>query len=165
VTGAGHQAPAQLRKVGILGIGSAVPDRVLTNADLMKIVNTSDDWIRQRTGIEQRRILKDGELCSDLATRAAREALENAKCDPKELDLIIMGTVTGDYVFPATATLVQGKLGAWNAAAFDISAACPGFIYAGAIASQFIETGRYRRILVIGAEVLSRLVDYTDRKT
>lgn len=151
--------------MGLLGVGAALPDQVVTNADLEKIVDTSDAWIRQRTGIEERRIVREGESCSDLALRAAQAALADAHCDPKELDLIILGTVTGDFVFPATATLLQGRLGAVNAAAFDISAACPGFIFAATIGTQFIATGRYRRILVIGAEALSRILDFQDRAT
>jgi 3-oxoacyl-[acyl-carrier-protein] synthase-3 len=142
-----------------------MPEDVLSNADLEKIVDTSDEWIRQRTGIMSRRIVSKSEACSHLAVRAARAALADAKCDASELDLIILGTVTGDYIFPAAATLVQAALGATNAAAFDVSAACPGFIYAAAVGSQFIATGKCRRVLVIGAETLSRIVDYTDRST
>ncbi|MFN0205389.1 MAG: beta-ketoacyl-ACP synthase III [Planctomycetota bacterium] len=157
--------PMEIRKVGILGVGGFVPDRVLTNRELEKMVDTTDEWIQQRTGIVERRLVADGEACSHVATRAARAALENAKCDPLEIDLIIVGTVSGDHVFPSTATLVQANLGAWNAGAFDMSAACPGFIYAASVGAQFIATGRYRRVLVIGAEVLSRLLDFKDRST
>jgi 3-oxoacyl-[acyl-carrier-protein] synthase-3 len=113
----------------------------------------------------ERRIVAEDDACSDLATRAAEAALRDAKCAASDLDLIVVGTVSGDYVFPATASLIQARLGAWKAAAFDVSAACPGFIYAASIASQFIATGRYRRVLAIGVEVLSRMVDYTDRGT
>ncbi|MBI3817758.1 MAG: ketoacyl-ACP synthase III [Planctomycetes bacterium] len=155
----------QTRAVGILGLGACMPDKVVTNHDMEKIVETSDDWIRQRTGIEQRRIALPTEACSDIAGRAAERALANANCNASELDLIIVGTVSGDHPFPATATLIQARLGAWNAAAFDISAACPGFIYATSIGSQFIATGKYRRVLVIGAEILSRLLDFKDRTT
>lgn len=156
---------AAVARVGFLGFGSAVPGTILSNQELERMVDTSDEWIRQRTGIVERRILDRSKACSDIATEAARRALADAKCDPSELDLIIIGTVTGDHVFPATATIVQSNLGAWNAAAFDISAACPGFIYAASVGSQFIATGKYRRVLVIGSEVLSRLLDFTDRGT
>lgn len=154
-----------MRKVGLLGLGACLPDRVLTNTELESMVDTSDEWIQQRTGILERRIIDSKEACSDIATRAAQRALDDAKCSASELDLIIVGTVSGDYTFPSTATLLQARLGAWNAAAFDISAACPGFIYATSIGSQFIATGKYRRVLVVGAEVLSRLLDFTDRST
>lgn len=157
--------PGGLRKVGILGLGACVPDRVLTNFELEKMVDTSDEWIQQRTGIQERRVCGPDEACSDIAFRAAERALADAKCPASELDLIIVGTVSGDHPFPSTATLLQARLGAWNAAAFDISAACPGFIYAMSIGTQFISTGKYRRVLVIGAEVLSRLLDFTDRST
>ena len=155
----------RIRRVGILGLGCYVPERVLSNSDLEKMVDTSDEWIRQRTGIVERRIVAEEDACSDLATRAAEAALRDAKCHAKDLDLIIVGTVSGDYVFPQTASLIQARLGAWKAAAFDVGAACPGFIYAASVGSQFIATGRYQRVLVIGVEVLSRMVDYTDRGT
>ena len=153
------------RRVGVLGVGSYVPSKRLTNQDLEAMVDTTDAWIQQRTGIVERRVLEAGEACSDLAIRAARAALENAKLDPKELDLIVVGTVTGDHAFPATASLVQAAIGAWNAAGFDVGAACPGFIYAASIGTQFIATGRYRRVLCIGAEALTRVTDFKDRST
>ncbi len=159
------EAPRGIERVGVLGVGGYVPSRKLTNQDLEKMVDTSDEWIRQRTGIVERRIMEDSEACSDLAIRAARAALEDAKCAPEEIDLIIVGTVTGDFPFPATATLVQAALGCTRAAAFDVGAACPGFIYAATIGTQFIATGKFRRVLVIGAEALSRILDYTDRST
>jgi len=164
-SGAASSGPLTLQRVGILGLGSYVPPKKLTNSDLEKMVDTSDEWIRQRTGIQERRILEKSESCSDLAIRAAQAALADAKCDPLELDLIIVGTVTGDYPFPATATLVQAALGAWNAAAFDLSAACPGFIYAASVGTQFIASRRYRRVLAIGAEALTKILDFTDRST
>jgi 3-oxoacyl-[acyl-carrier-protein] synthase-3 len=129
------------------------------------MVDTSDEWIRQRTGIVERRLLTEDQATSDLAIAAAKAALADARCDPKELDLVILGTVTGDFPFPATATLVQAALGADNAAAFDVSAACPGFVFAASVGSQFLATGRCRRVLAIGAEALSRIVDFTDRST
>lgn len=149
----------------ILGTGAALPERVITNEDLTKIVDTSDEWIQTRTGIRERRIAEEGEATSDLSIEAARRALENAGVSPEEIDLIIVATITPDYVFPATACLVQKALNSSKAAAFDLEAACSGFIYALAVGSQFIATGVYRRVLVIGAETLSRIVDYTDRST
>lgn len=149
----------------IIGTGSAVPDRVLTNHDLEQMVETSDDWITVRTGIKERRVASEGEFSSTLATRAAQRALEMAGVDPADLDLIICGTVTPDFPFPSTACIVQHNLGASRAAAFDISAACSGFLYGLSISDKFIKTGAATRILVIGVEVLSRIVDWTDRNT
>lgn len=149
----------------IIGTGSAVPDRVLTNRDLELMVETTDDWITVRTGIKERRVAAEGEYGSTLATRAAQQALEMAGVDPGDLDLIICGTVTPDFPFPSTACIVQHNLGASKAAAFDISAACSGFLYGLSIADKFIKTGAATRILVIGVEILSRIVDWTDRNT
>ncbi len=149
----------------IIGTGSALPDRVLTNQDLERMVETSNDWITSRTGIKERRIAAEGEFTSTFATLAARRALEMAEVDPAELDLIICGTVTPDFPFPSTACIVQQNLGATRAAAFDISAACSGFLYGLSIADKFIRTGSAVRALVMGAEVLSRVVDWSDRNT
>ena len=149
----------------IIGTGSAVPDRVLTNRDLELMVETTDDWITVRTGIKERRVAAEGEYGSTLATRAAQQALEMAGVDPGDLDLVICGTVTPDFPFPSTACIVQHNLGASKAAAFDISAACSGFLYGLSIADKFIKTGAAFRILVIGVEILSRIVDWTDRNT
>lgn len=152
-------------KARITGTGAALPDKILTNADLERMVDTSDEWITIRTGIKERRIASDGEFTSTLSVRAARSALEMSGVAADELDLIILGTVTPDFPFPATACIVQQELGAVNAAAFDISAACSGFVYGLSIAEKYIQTGAARNILVIGAEVLSRIVDWTDRNT
>jgi 3-oxoacyl-[acyl-carrier-protein] synthase III len=152
-------------KARITGTGSALPDKILTNADLERMVDTSDEWITTRTGIKQRRIASDGEYTSTFAVKAARRALDMAGVRAVELDLIILGTVTPDFPFPATACIVQHEIGASNAAAFDLSAACSGFIYGLSIADKYIRTGEAKKVLVIGAEVLSRVVDWTDRNT
>jgi 3-oxoacyl-[acyl-carrier-protein] synthase-3 len=143
----------------------AVPDRVMTNAELATLVDTSDEWIRQRTGMVERRIAGDGETTSTLSLRAAQAALEVADIDPVHLDLIIVATVTPDHLFPATACLVQDSLGAEKAAAFDLSAGCSGFVYGLSVAADLLKTGNYEHALVIGAEVLSRITDWTDRGT
>lgn len=153
------------KKVGILGVGSYVPEKVVSNFDFEKIMDTSDEWIKTRTGISQRRYASDNEATSDLSTKAALKALECAKLTPKDIDLIIVATATPDMIFPSTACLVQENIGSKNAAAFDISVACSGFIYAMTIAKQFVETGMYNNILVIGAETLSRVLDFNDRST
>ena len=149
----------------IIGTGSALPQRVLTNHDLERMVETSDDWITTRTGIKERRIAAQDEFTSFFATEAARRALEMAGVEPADLDLIICGTVTPDFPFPSTACIVQHNLGANKAAAFDISAACSGFLYGLSLAEKFIRTKAAIHVLVIGAEVLSRVVDWTDRNT
>lgn len=154
-----------LRSVGIIGTGKYVPERVLTNADMEKMVDTNDEWIVSRTGIKERRIAAEHEATSDLAFHAAEKALQAAGITAEELDLIIVTTVTPDMAFPSTACLVQKRLGATKAAAFDLSAACSGFIYGLANASNFIAMGTYKYALVIGAECLSRITDYTDRNT
>jgi len=149
----------------ILGTGSYAPSRILTNHDLERIVHTSDTWITERTGIKERRIAADGEVTSDMAVAAARKALEMAATDPIDLDMIIVGTISPDMPMPSCAVLVQAKLGATRAFAFDLSAACAGSLYGMAIADQFIRSGQARRVLVIGAELLSRLVDWADRSS
>jgi 3-oxoacyl-[acyl-carrier-protein] synthase III len=154
-----------VKKVGILGVGKYLPEKVLTNADLEKMVDTSDEWITTRTGIKERRIASPAEASSDLATKAAQEALKAAGLKAADLDLIIVATITPDMQFPSTAVFVQANLGANNAFCFDISAACAGFIYAIAVARQFIAQGAYKNALVIGAETLSRITDWEDRNT
>jgi 3-oxoacyl-[acyl-carrier-protein] synthase-3 len=150
----------------ILSTGSFLPERCLTNAELETMVETTDEWIRTRTGIEQRHLAQEGEMTSDLATRAAQKALEMAGVDAQTIDLIIVATTTPDKVFPSVATIVQRKLGIVNACpAFDVQAVCTGFVYALSIADQFIKTGAAKRALVIGAETLSRIVDWSDRTT
>ena len=149
----------------IVGTGSCVPDRVLTNSDLEKMVDTSDEWIITRTGIKERRIVDDEMATSDLALKAAERALEAAGISPAEIDLIVVATVTPDMTFPATACLVQDKIGAKRAAAFDISAACSGFVYGLSVVDQFIKNGTYETALLIGTETLSKITDWTDRNT
>jgi len=153
------------RTVSIIGTGSYVPDRVMTNYELEKIVETSDEWIISRTGIRERRVAGLEQPTSDLAAHAARAAMENAGITPEEIDLIICATVTPDMFFPSTACFVQTKIGAVNAACFDISAACSGFLFGVETARQYIATGTYRTVLVIGADKLSSIVDWTDRNT
>lgn len=149
----------------ILGTGAYAPETVVTNQDLEKLVNTSDAWITERTGIRERRRAKPGENTSDLALRASISALEMAKTRPEDLDLILVATVTPDTLMPACAAALQHKLGAKNAFAFDISAACAGSIYGLTIADQFVQTGKSKRALVIGADLLTRMIDWTDRNT
>jgi 3-oxoacyl-[acyl-carrier-protein] synthase-3 len=149
----------------ILGTGSYLPDKILTNADLERMVDTSDDWIRERTGIRERRIAADGETCGDLAEHASKRAIKDAGIDPTDIDLIIVATTTPDQVFPSNACLLQHKLDIQGCAAFDIQAVCTGFIYALGVADQFIRTGSVRRALVVGSETFSRIIDWTDRGT
>lgn len=149
----------------ITGTGFEVPEQVMTNQDLEQMVQTSDVWITERTGMKERRITAEGEAASDLALRASRKALAEAGLGPADIDLILVGTVTGDMLFPSTACVLQAKLGAGKAAAMDLSAGCTGFIYALATARKFIATGSYRNVLVVGVEVLSRITDWTDRGT
>jgi 3-oxoacyl-[acyl-carrier-protein] synthase-3 len=153
------------RTVSIIGTGSYVPERILTNRDLEKIVETSDEWIRSRTGIGERRIAAPEEATSDMATNAALAAMSQAGVSAEQIDLIIVATVTPDMFFPATACWVQKKLGAIRAACFDVSAACSGFIYAMEIAQQFISNHVYNTVLIIGADKLSSIVDWSDRNT
>src|SRR5512141_1197583 len=149
----------------IVGTGSYAPDKVLTNADLEKIVETNDQWIVERTGIKERRIVAEGEATSDLAFRAASRALEQAKLDAKDVEMIVVGTVTSDYPFPSLATVLQGKLGNKKAFAFDVSAACAGSMYALSVADRFVASGAVKNALVVGADALTRLSDWTDRNT
>ncbi len=155
----------QGRTCSITSVGSYVPERVLTNADLEKMVATSDEWIRTRTGIRERRLAAPDEATSDLAAQAARRALANGGVAPEQVDLIITATVTPDMPFPSTACLVQQKIGARRAAAFDIEAACSGFIYGLEVGQQFVMSRTYDTVLVIGAEKLSTIVDWSDRNT
>lgn len=152
-------------KVGILGTGSYVPENIVDNLYFEKMLDTSDEWIKTRTGISQRRKANKDETASDLATKAAIKAIECANLTPEAIDLIIVATATPDMVFPSTACLVQESIKAKNAAAFDISVACSGFIYGITIAKQFVQTKMYKNVLVIGSEVLSKAVDYADRST
>ena len=153
------------KKTGIIGLGMYVPDNILTNKELEKMVDTTDEWIVSRTGIKERRIARNDEATSDMAVNAAREALKDARLNPEDIDLIIVATITPDMFFPATACVVQAKLGAREVPAFDVSVACSGFIYGLAIASQFISLGTYKHALVIAAEKLSAITDWNDRST
>ena len=154
-----------LYPVGISGVGSYVPETTLTNFDLEKMVDTSDEWIRTRTGIESRRSADKSMATSDLCTFAAQKAMKDAGVEPEDVDLVIIATVTSDMAYPSTACLVQKNLGLKNAAAFDISVGCSGFLYGLAIGSNFIKTGACKTVLVIGAEILSRVLNWTDRST
>jgi 3-oxoacyl-[acyl-carrier-protein] synthase-3 len=156
---------SHLRTVSVSGVGSYVPAQVLSNADLEQRVNTSDEWIRSRTGIRERRLAAPNESTSDLATKAAVRALANAALSPEDLDLIIVATITPDMLFPSTACLVQHKIGATRAAAFDLEAACSGFVYALHVGAQFVASSTYQHVLVIGAEKMSSVIDWTDRNT
>jgi 3-oxoacyl-[acyl-carrier-protein] synthase-3 len=149
----------------ITGTGSALPERVLSNFDLEKFVETSDEWIRTRTGIRQRHVAAEGETTGDLAFLAAERALAAAGVKAPELDLIVLGTTTPDLIFPSTACLVQNRLGANGCAAFDVNAACSGFVYALGVADKFIRSGQTKKALVIGAETLTRMVDWKERET
>ncbi len=149
----------------ITSTGSYLPERVMTNAELEGLVDTNDEWIRERTGIHQRHIVADDESTCDLAERAARAALESAGLDPSELELIIVGTTTPDKIYPATACRLQARLGANGCTAFDVQAVCTGFIYALGVADKFIKTGEVKRALVVGADTHSRLLDWSDRQT
>lgn len=152
-------------KSKIISTGSALPQKVLTNDDLSKMVDTTDEWITERTGIKERRIAREDKSASDLAYEASKRALKDAGIKATEISLIIVATISGDMPFPATACLVQKKLNAKNAAAFDVNAACSGFIYALSIADSYIKSGAYRKILIIGTEILSRFTDWQDRST
>jgi 3-oxoacyl-[acyl-carrier-protein] synthase III len=149
----------------ITGVGGYVPDYVLTNEELSNMVDTNDEWITTRTGIKERRILKGEKGTSEMAAKAVAELLTKTNTNPEEVDLIIVATVTPDYVFPATANLVAVKTGCVNAFSFDIGAACSGFIYALSTGTAFIESGRYKKVIVVGADKMSSIVDYTDRTT
>lgn len=150
---------------GILGLGRYLPEKIVTNADLEKIMDTSDEWIRTRTGIEERRIAEDDMNTSDMAYEAAKAALKNADISAKEIDLILVATVTPDQSFPTIACMIQEKLGAEKAAAMDVSAACAGFMYAMITAQQFIQTGAYKHVLIVGVEKLSKITNWEDRNT
>ncbi|OGL32218.1 MAG: 3-oxoacyl-ACP synthase [Candidatus Rokubacteria bacterium RIFCSPLOWO2_12_FULL_69_21] len=149
----------------IVSLGAYAPKRLLTNQDLERMVQTSDEWIVQRTGIRERHIAEEGEATSDLAVRAAQQALERAGVEPEEVEFIVVGTTTGDMAFPTTANMVQHRLGCRQAGSTDVYAACTGSIYSLSIASQYIQTGKYRTVLAIGAETLSKITDFTDRGT
>ncbi|KRT75505.1 MAG: FabH, 3-oxoacyl-(acyl-carrier-protein) synthase III, 3-oxoacyl-[acyl-carrier-protein] synthase III [Candidatus Rokubacteria bacterium CSP1-6] len=149
----------------IVSLGAYAPKRLLTNQDLERMVETSDEWIFQRTGIRERHIAEEGEATSDLAVRAAQQALERAGVEPEEVEFIVVGTTTGDMAFPTTANVVQHRLGCRQAGSADVYAACTGSIYSLSIASQYIQTGKYRTVLCIGAETLSKITDFTDRGT
>lgn len=149
----------------IVSTGMAVPERVLTNHDLEKIVDTSDEWIRERTGMYARRVSDESIAASDLAYLASKQALDAAGVNPEDLDAVLVATVSGDYSWPATACILQHKLGAKNAMAFDLSAACSGFVYGLTVAQSFIVSGQYRNVLLVGVDLLSKVVDWTDRNT
>lgn len=149
----------------IAGTGSCLPDKVVTNADLEKIVDTTDEWIRERSGIHQRHVAADDETTCDLAEHAARRAIEAAGVEAGSIDLIVLATTTPDLVFPSTACLLQERLGIRDCAAFDIQAVCTGFVYALSVADKFVRTGDARRALVVGAETFTRIIDWSDRKT
>ncbi|NLN26755.1 MAG: ketoacyl-ACP synthase III [Firmicutes bacterium] len=153
-----------MTNAGILGIGYAVPDGVLTNHDLERMVDTSDEWITTRTGIKERRIA-NGETTSDLAVLAAKKAIAHARIAPQDSDMVIVATITPDMAFPATACLVQDRLGCTRAGAFDLSAGCSGFVYALDVATHMVRSGPYRHVLVIGADTLSAITDFSDRST
>src|SRR6266436_1378736 len=149
----------------ITGVAGYVPPKVLTNADLERMVETNDEWIRTRTGIRERHIAEEGMASSHLATEAAKTLLEKTKTDPSEIDLIIVASVTPDMFFPATACLVQDRLGAKRAWGFDLSAACSGFAYALTVGAQFVGSGAHRKVLVIGSDVMTSILDFNDRAT
>jgi 3-oxoacyl-[acyl-carrier-protein] synthase III len=149
----------------ITGVAGYVPSKVLTNADLEKLVDTNDEWIVTRTGIRERHIVENGVACSDLATLAAKGLLAKTKTDPADIDLIVLASVTPDMFFPATACLVQDRLGAKKAWGFDLSAACSGFAYALTVGAQFVGAGNHKKVIVIGSDTMSKILDYTDRAT
>ncbi len=152
-------------KATITAIGKYVPERILNNFDLEKMVDTSDEWIRTRTGISERHIAAKDEATSDLATSAFKDMQKRFTVNPEEIDLIVVATITPDMFFPSTAALIQNNIGAKNAWGFDISAACSGFVYAMAIATRFIESGQYKKVLVVGSDTMSSITDYTNRDT
>jgi 3-oxoacyl-[acyl-carrier-protein] synthase III len=153
------------RTVSITGVGSYVPQRILSNADLERMVETSDEWITTRTGIRERRLAAENEATSDMAVEAAKRAMAKAGVTPDQIDLIIVATITPDRLFPSTACIVQDRIGAVRAAAFDLEAACSGFVYALEVGSQFVASHTYNTVLIIGAEKMSAFVDWTDRNT
>jgi len=149
----------------ISGTGRGIPDKILNNFDLEKIVDTTDEWIKTRTGMFERHVADDDKACSDYATMAAEKALQSADLNARDLDMIIVGTVTADYAFPSTACIVMRNLGIRNIPAFDVSAGCPGWIYTSNIAKQYVENGMYENVLVIGADMLTKITNYKDRNT
>jgi len=149
----------------ITGTGSYAPERILDNFDLEKMVDTSDEWITERTGIKERRIATSSEAASDLGVEASKEALQSAGIKPKEIDMIIVATMSGDMPMPSTAAFIQHKLGAKNAATFDLNAACSGFLYGLSVADSFIKAGNFKKVLLVGTEVLSKFIDWKDRTT
>jgi 3-oxoacyl-[acyl-carrier-protein] synthase-3 len=155
---------ALIRSV-IRGVGAHLPKRIMTNADMARLVDTTDEWIRERTGIEQRHIAEEGELTSDLGIAASRQALVRAGIDPIDIDLIVCATSTPDRTFPATAVRIQAGLGVTKGAAFDVQAVCSGFVYALSVADNFLRTGQFKRAIVVGAETFSRILDWQDRGT
>ena len=154
-----------MKRAKIVGIGAYAPQRVLTNSELEKLIDTTDEWIVQRTGIRERHIVDDNEGPADLAIRAARQALDRAGVGPEEIDLIVVGTTAGDMLFPTTANLLQHRLGCRNAGSMDVYAACSGSVYSLSVGAQYIQTGKYETVLCVGAECLSRITDFTDRGT
>ena len=154
-----------MNRARVVGTGAAVPRKVLSNADLEKLVDTSDEWITSRTGIKERRIVSEGEKFSDLCTKASEAALKRAHVRPEEIDMILVGTISSDMLFPATSCLVQHNLGATKAAASDLSAACAGFLYGLHMADGLIQSNKAETVLVVGGEILTRIVDWTDRST
>src|SRR5207245_7982618 len=154
-----------MTRARIIGVGAYAPKRILTNEELERMVETSDEWIVQRTGIRERRIADESEATSDLALKAAQQALERAQVEPGEIDLIVVGTTTGDMAFPTTANIVQHRLGCRNAGSMDVYAACSGSVYSLSVGAQYIQTGKYKTVLCLGAECVSRIVVYTARAT
>jgi 3-oxoacyl-[acyl-carrier-protein] synthase III len=155
-----------MRRAAITAVAGYVPDNVLTNKDLERMIDTTDEWITTRTGVKERRIENDpGKATSDMAVEAVKLLCAKRGIGPEEIDLLICGTVTADLIFPSTSNLICAKLGAVNAWGFDLAAACSGFIYALTTGAQFIETGRYKKVVVVGADMMSRIIDYTDRAT
>src|SRR2546430_15654558 len=163
--GAGRARGARMTRARIIGVGSYAPKRILTNADLEKMVETTDAWIVQRSGVRERRIADESEATSDLAVKAAQQALERANLVPEDIEFIAVGTTTPDMLFPSVGNIVQHRLGCGRVGSVDLLAACAGSIYSLSFGSQLIETGKYRRGLCIGAETLSRITDWTDRGT
>ena len=153
------------KKIGIKGTGSCIPDRIVPNAYFEKVIDTTDEWIVTRTGIQARRMIEPGQALTDLATPASESALEMAGLSPEKLDIIIVGTSTADMVSPSAACIIQHRLGAKNAVGFDVNAACPGFIYGLAVAQKFMQDGSHRHALVVGGEIVSNRIDYKDRST
>jgi 3-oxoacyl-[acyl-carrier-protein] synthase-3 len=152
-------------RAAITAVGGYVPEKILTNKDLEKLVDTNDEWIQSRTGIRERHIMEDGKATSDICVEAINQILEKTKISPDEIDVILVATVTPDHVFPATANIVSHKIGAKNAFSFDIGAACSGFLYALETGVKFIESGKYKKVLVCGADKMSSIIDYQDRNT